>query len=116
MEHKIVHSPSLAIYKCVTYRWVWGWGGVAGEVGGGELLDVVPGGDADTLHTLGVVGRLLRRDVLVQAVEALGQAAVHVEPPVADEVLLVEQRAVGTQEAVLGQALAVQVGAHVEGL
>ena len=43
-------------------------------------------------------------------------AAVHVEPPVADEVLLVEQRAVGAQEAVLGQALAVQVGAHVEGL
>ena len=42
--------------------------------------------------------------------------AVYVEPPVADEVLLVEQRAIRTQEAVLGQALAVQVGAHVEGL
>jgi hypothetical protein len=36
------------------------------------------------------VGRGLGRIQLVDAVEGLGQAAVHVEPPVADEELLVE--------------------------
>ena len=33
----------------------------------------------------------------------LGGGAVEVEPPVADEVVLVEEGAVGTEEAVLGQ-------------
>ena len=40
-------------------------------------------------------------------------AAVYVEPPVADEVLLVEQRAVGAEEAVLQQAALAVTGTHV---
>ena len=48
---------------------------------------------------------------------SLYRGAVHVEPPVADEVLLIEQGAVGTEEAVLGQLVVEgEVGAHVEGL
>ena len=42
-------------------------------------------------------------DLLVQAVQTLGLSAVEVEPPVADEVVLVEEGSVGTEEAVLGQ-------------
>ena len=38
--------------------------------------------------------------LVVEGVESLSQGAVHVEPPVADEVLLVEQRAIGAEEAV----------------
>ena len=49
------------------------------------------------------VGLPVRGHLLVQRVEAASEAAVHVEPPVADEVLLVEQRAVGAEEAVQGQ-------------
>ena len=43
-------------------------------------------------------------------------AAVHVEPPVADEVLLVEDGAVGAEEGVLQQAPDPVIGADVEGL
>ena len=42
--------------------------------------------------------------------------AVHVEPPVADEVLLVEQGAVGAEEAVLEQRAAAVRSADVESL
>ena len=42
--------------------------------------------------------------------------AVHVEPPVADEVLLVEQGAVGAEEAVLDEVGVAEVGADVERL
>ena len=60
------------------------------------------------LFTLGLV----LVDELVERVEAGAGGAVHVVPPVTDEVLLVEDRAVGAQEAV-----GVAVGlAHVESL
>ena len=39
--------------------------------------------------------------------------AVDVEPPVADEVLLVEDCPVGAEEAVLQQAVSAVTGAHV---
>ena len=42
--------------------------------------------------------------------------AVHVKPPVTDEVLLVEERAVGAEEAVLEQGVAAVRGADVEWL
>ena len=42
--------------------------------------------------------------------------AVHVEPPVTDEVLLVEEGAVGAEEAVLDEVGVAEVGADVEGL
>ncbi len=69
-----------------------------------------------TYNPVWSVGGLLGGDVLVEAVEALWQGAVHVEPPVADKVLLVEQGAVGAEEAVLGEVAVPEVGAHMEGL
>ncbi len=60
------------------------------------------------LFTLGLV----LVEELVEAEEVLAGGAVHVVPPVADEVLLVEDGAVGAQESV-----EVAVGlAHVEHL
>ena len=66
--------------------WVWGvgvrgwsWSSVLG-VGGGDGLALGP-------------------DVVVEAVETLGLGAVEVEPPVTDEVLLVEDGAVGAEES-----------------
>ena len=53
-------------------------------------------------------------DLLVEGVEGLCQRAVHIEPPVANEVLLVEQSPVGTEEAVLGQTSVSEVGTDVE--
>ena len=41
---------------------------------------------------------------------------VNIEPPVADEVLLVEQGAVGAEEAVLQETVSAVTGAHVVGL
>ena len=41
--------------------------------------------------------------LIIETVEVLGGGAVEVEPPVTDEVVLVEEGAVGTEEAVLGQ-------------
>ena len=55
-------------------------------------------------------------DLIVQAVEVLGGGAVHVEPPVADEVLLLEQGAVGAEERELGETGVAVVGADVERL
>ena len=53
---------------------------VGGKVGGGEGRGV----------TVRRVGRLLRGDLGVDGVEGLRQGAVHVEPPVTDQILLVE--------------------------
>ena len=55
-------------------------------------------------------------DLVVEPVEVLGGGAVDVEPPVTDEVLLLEEGAVGAEEGVLGQAAAPVPGADVEGL
>ena len=69
-----------------------------------------------TYNPVWSVGGLLGGDVLVEAVKALWQGTVHVEPPVTDEVLLVEQSAVRAEEAVLGEVTVPKVGAHMEGL
>jgi len=61
-------------------------------------------------------GLALSSDVLVEAVEAFGRGAVEVEPPVADEVLLVEDGSVGAEEGVLGQAAQTVSCAHMESL
>jgi len=55
-------------------------------------------------------------DVSIQRVEGLSKTTVDIEPPVADEVLLVEEGAVGAEEAVLGEAIVAVVSADVEGL
>ena len=41
---------------------------------------------------------------------------VHIEPPVTDEVLLVEQSTIGTEKTVLGQSTISKVGTNVERL
>ena len=64
----------------------------------------------------GRVGLPVGGHLVVEGVEGLSQGAVHVEPPVADEVLLVEEGAVGTQERVLGSSAGAIVGADVERL
>ena len=53
--------------------------------------------------------------LVIEGVEPLGQGAVHVEPPVADEVLLVEDGPVGAEEGVGDQvAINVSQGTEVE--
>ena len=51
-----------------------------------------------------------------EAVDVPGGEAVEVEPPVADEVVLVEESSVGTEEAVLGQTSGSVSSADVESL
>ena len=60
--------------------------------------------------------RPLGRYLLIETIQALGGRAVDIEPPVADEVLLVEEGSVGAEERVLEEAAVAVVGAHVEGL
>ena len=60
------------------------------------------------------VGLSLSGDVVIEAVEVLGDGAVHVEPPVADEVLLVEEGPVGAEEAVPGETPGTVTSADVE--
>ena len=67
--------------------------------GGGED-DAVPA-PAQQVPRARLHGR--RRNLLVQRVEIFGLRAVHVEPPVADEVLLVEQGPIGAEERILDQ-------------
>jgi hypothetical protein len=75
------------------------------------------GGGVGALGSGGGAGGLpLGGNLLVQLVEALGGGAVKVEPPVADEVVLVEDGAVGAEEAVLGEAALAVGGADVENL
>ena len=79
-----------------------------------------------TFSRWGGVGRLrvassaqgvsLRSVLIIEAVEVLGGGAVEVEPPVADEVVLVEESSVGAEEAVLGEAASSVSGADVESL
>ena len=61
-------------------------------------------------------GLSLGSKVVVEAVETLGLGTVEVEPPVADEVVLVEDGAVRTEEAVLGQTSGSVSSADVESL
>ena len=79
-----------------------------------------------TFSRWGGVGRLrvassaqgisLRSVLIIEAVEFLGGRAVEVEPPVADEVLLVEDGAVGAEEGLRAQAAKAVGDAHVEDL
>ena len=55
-------------------------------------------------------------NLIVQRPEVHRGGAVHVEPPVTDEVLLLEEGAVGAEEGELGQARVAVVGADVESL
>ena len=55
-------------------------------------------------------------DLPVDGPEATSRAAVHIEPPVAGEVLLLEESPVGTEEADLVEVPLALVDTHVEGL
>jgi hypothetical protein len=55
-------------------------------------------------------------NVIVEGVKSFGFGAVKVEPPVTDEVVLVEDGAIGTEEAVLGQTSLAISGTDVEHL
>jgi len=52
----------------------------------------------------------------ISGIETLSKRAVNVEPPVADEVVLVEDGSIGTEEAVLGEAALPIAGTDVESL
>ena len=54
--------------------------------------------------------------LIVDGIERLSERAVHIEPPVADEVLLLEDCSVGTEEAVLGQTSVAVITTDVEHL
>ena len=96
-------------------------------IGGGGGL-VIGGGRGDRggiLRGRGSVLSLVRGsgqsvplsgDLIIEAVEVLGGGAVKVEPPVADEVVLVEEGSVGAEEAVLGETTSTIGCADVESL
>ena len=83
--------------------------GIAGGlVGAGVGVLAVGGGGGGAVPLGG--------DLVVAGVEALRLRAVEVEPPVADEVLLVEDGAVGAEEGLRAQAAKAVGDAHVEHL
>ena len=61
-------------------------------------------------------GVSLSSDLVIETPEILCGGAVEVEPPVADEVVLVEESPVGAEEAVLGESTATIIAAYVERL
>ena len=58
----------------------------------------------------------LSSNLIIQSIETLGFSAVKVEPPVTDEVVLVEDGSVGAEEAVLGKTSSTISSADVEHL
>ena len=67
-------------------------------------------------HPRRVVRDPLSMNLFIEAVESLSERTVHVEPPVTDEVLLVEQCPVRTEEAVLGQTSLAVIGTDMKWL
>jgi hypothetical protein len=55
-------------------------------------------------------------DISIQRIKSFSQSAIYVEPPVTDEVLLVEKGAVGTEEAVLDEPRVAVICTDVESL
>ena len=68
------------------------------------------------LDPRGIIRQPFSMNLLVDSVEILSQTTVNIEPPVTDEVLLVEQGTIGTEEAVLGQPSLTISGTNVEWL
>ena len=88
---------------------------VVPDRGRGRAVIVILG-HAAVLRLVAGQGVPLGGDLVVQTPEVLGGGAVEVEPPVADEVVLVEESTVGTEEAVLGQTSGSVSSADVESL
>ena len=74
------------------------------------------GGGVAALGGGGGGGLTLSGEVVIEAVKSFSLGAVKVEPPVADEVVLVEDSSVGAEEAVLGQTSGAVSSADVESL
>ena len=55
-------------------------------------------------------------DVIIQAIKSLGLRAVKVEPPITNEIILVENGSVGAQKWVFGESTLSVSGANVENL
>ena len=66
------------------------------------------------MKTMDVCGKSF--DFQVPRIKAFGERAVHVEPPVTYEVVLVEDSSIRTEEAVLGEAALPITGTDVESL
>ena len=91
-------------------------GGVIGSrsvVGGGSH---VSGSTVGAKISGGVSGGTFGGDLVVAAVQIFGFGTVKVEPPVADEVVLVEDGSVGAQEAVLAKTAQAVGSTNVEHL
>jgi hypothetical protein len=84
-------------------NWSGGWRTIVGL--GSAVGSIVGGG-----------GFTFGGDFFVQGIEAFGFGAVKVEPPIADEVVLVEDGSVGAEEGVLGKSTLSVGGADVEHL
>jgi hypothetical protein len=96
----------------VVINWGGSRGGSPGSWGRGR-------GSISRLGTVGSVatgGFTFGGNLVVQGVEAFGFGAVEVEPPIADEVVLVEDGSVGAEEGVLSKAALSVSGANVEDL
>jgi hypothetical protein len=78
-------------------------GVVIGGRGGARVVAKVAVVDGLEGVSIGT-GFLLGADLVVLGIESLGLRAVKVEPPVADEVVLVEDGSVGAEEGVLGES------------
>ena len=91
-------------------------GGIIGSrsvVGGGSH---VSGSTIGSKISGGISGGTFSGDLIVAAVQIFGLGAVKVKPPVADEVVLVEDGSVGAQEAVLAKTAQTVGSANVEHL
>ena len=86
-------------------------GSIAGRssIGGSSIGGHIAGGG-------GIEGSSLGSNLGILGEQTLSLGAVKVEPPVADEVVLVEDGSVGAEEAVLGQTALTIGGADVEDL
>ena len=61
-------------------------------------------------------GLTLGSDLIVQAVETFGLGTVKVEPPITDEVSLIENGTIGAQKGVFGKTTESVSGTNVESL
>ena len=101
---------------------VFNWSGCRGSRGGipDNWCRGSSGSSISRLSTVGSVvaagGLTFGGNLLVQGVETLGFGAVEVEPPIADEVVLVEDGSVGAEEGILGKAALSVSGTDVEDL
>ena len=92
----------------------WGRGGATVARLGGAPIGVKSG--VRSSSSGGVDLSTLSGNVVIDGVQVFGGRAVKVEPPVADEVVLVEDGAIGAEEGVQGETAQSVLSADVENL